>query len=171
MTTKQTNIVGNPSRGLIFFEGEELCYNYKTNQWTRIPAYDTYGMFSVDENTHDIGLIIYSSGSVDLQIQDHDAIAQDATLSTGATDPNKGGRVVITGVRPLINGGTPTVQVGTQVSVTDSTNWTDATSVNSRTGMANFRAEGRYVRISVSVSGGFNHIMGADVEFAAHGRL
>ena len=171
MPTKQTNIVGNPSRGLVFFEGEELCFNYKTNQWSRIPAYDTYGMFSVDDNTYDIGLVVYSSGSVDLQIQDENDVAQDATVSTGATDPNEGGRGIVTGVRPLINGGTPTVQVGSQDSLTDSTDWTDATSIESRTGKAPFRKEGRYVRVSVSVSGGFNHIVGADVDFTPSGSV
>jgi hypothetical protein len=171
MTTKQTNIVANPSRGLVFFEGEELCYNYKTNQWTKVPAYDTYGMFGVDSNTQDIGLVVYSAGSVDLQIQDENDVAQAATLATGATDPNEGGRVVVTGVRPLINGGSPTVQVGCQTSLTASTDWSTATSPNSRTGMANFRKEGRYVRVSVSVSGGFNHIVGADVDFTPAGSV
>lgn len=171
MATKQTNIVANPSRGIIFFEGDELCYNYKSNQWTRVPAYDTYGMFSVDDNTYDIGLVVYSAGSVDLQIQDENDVAQDATISTGATDPNEGGRFTITGVRPLVNGGSPTVRVGTQDSLTASTDWTDAITPNTRSGLANFRKEGRYHRISVSISGGFNHIVGADVEGSNSGRV
>ena len=171
MPTKQTNIVGNPSRGLVFFEGEVICFNYKTNQWSRVPAYDGYGIFSVDDNGYDIGLVVYSAGSVDLQVQEISDVAQDATISTGATDPNEGGRGIVTGVRPLINGGAPTVQVGSQDSLTDSTDWTTATAINSRTGMANFRKEGRYVRVSVSVSGGFNHIVGADVDFTPSGSV
>lgn len=171
MTVKQTNIVANPSRSLVFFEGEELCYNYKTNQWSRIPAYNGYGMFGVDNNTSDIGLIVYSSGSVDVQEQVISDVAQDATVSTGAVDPNPGGRTVVTGVRPLVNGGSPTVQVGSQDAVSDTADWTSATSVNSRTQVAPFRKEGRYVRVSVSVSGGFNHIFGADVEFSPRGKV
>lgn len=171
MPTKQTNIVANPSRGIVFFEGEELCYNYKTGQWSRVPAYDTYGMFSIDNAAQDIGLVVYSSGSVDLQAQTNSDVAQDATISTGAVDLNPEGRCIVTGVRPLINGGTPTAQVGSQDSLTETTDWTTATAVNSRTGMANFLKEGRYARISVTVSGGFNHIVGADVEFAPAGRV
>lgn len=171
MATKQTNIVANPSRGLVFFEGEELCYNVNTNQWSRVPAYDTYGMFSVDSNASDIGLVVYSSGSVDLQDQTNAGVEQDATVSTGAIDPNSEGRAIVKGVRPLVNGGTPTAQVGSQDSLTSSTDWTTATSVNSRTGTAPFRKEGRYLRVSVSVSGGFNHIVGADVEFAPAGKV
>ena len=171
MATKQTNIVANSSRGIIVFEGEELCYNYRTQQWSRLPAYDTYGLFSVNDNTKDIGLVVYSSGSVDLQKQGEGGVKQDATISTGAVDLNTGGRSVVTGVRPLINGGSPTVQVGTQDSITDSSDWTAATTPNSRTGLANFRKEGRYSRVSVTVSGGFNHIVGAYVEFAPAGRV
>ena len=171
MATKQTNIVANPSRGLVFFEGEELCYNIRTNQWSRIPAYDTYGMFAINNNNSDIGLVVYSSGSVDLQEQTDAGVEQDATIATGAIDPNPEGRAVVKGVRPLINGGSPTAQVGSQDSLTSSTDWATATSVNSRTGMAPFRKEGRYVRVLVSVSGGFNHIVGADVEFVPAGKV
>lgn len=171
MPTKQTNMVANPSRGLIFFEGEELAYNYKSNQWSRIPAYDTYGMFSVDNNTYDIGLIVYSSGSVDLQEQLETYVVQSATIATGAVDLNPEGRCVVTGVRPLLNGGTPTVQVGVQDSVSDTADWSAATSINSRSGAANFRSEGRYVRISVTVSDDFNYIMGADVQFSPAGQV
>lgn len=169
MATKQTNIVSNASRGLLFFEGEELCYNYKTGQWSRIPAYDTYGMFTTDNNDYDIGLVVYSSGSVDLQEQQLTDVAQTATMSTGAIDPNLSGRSFFKGVRPLVNGGTVTVQVGTQDSLTETTDWSTATSVNSRSGVAPFRKEGRYGRVSLTVTGGFNQIVGADVDVVAAG--
>lgn len=171
MPTKQTNIVANPSRGIIVFEGEELCYNYKSNQWTRIPAYDTYGMYSVDNNDYDIGLVVYSAGSVDLQEQTETHVVQTASIDTGAIDLNPEGRCIVTSVRPLLSGGTPTVQVGVQDNVSDTANWSAATSINSRTGAANFRSEGRYVRVSVTVSDDFNYIIGADVEFSPAGRV
>ena len=41
--TKQVNTVANPARHLIFFEGADLAYNYKTNQWTSVPAYNLLG--------------------------------------------------------------------------------------------------------------------------------
>jgi len=167
MATKQTNIVANPSRGLVFFEGESICYNYKTQQWSRIPAYLTYGMMSVNNNDYDIGLIIYSSGSVDLQDQTSSHVAQDATVSTGAYDP--GSRVMVTGIRPRVNGGSPTAQAGTQNTLSETADWSAAASPNSRTNMASMRKEGRYARVSVSVSGGFNHIQGADVEVSKRG--
>ena len=171
MPTKQTNIAVNPSRGLVFFEDEDLAYNYKSNQWTRIPAYNTYGFYSVNNNDYDIGLVVYSSGSVDLQEQTLDYTPQVAVIATGAVDLNPEARCIVTGVRPLLNGGTPTVQVGTQDKVSDSVDWTASTSINSRTGMANFRKEGRYVRLLVYVSDNFNYLIGADVEFKPAGRV
>ena len=175
MPTKQTNIVANKLRHLIFFEGQELCFNYKTGQWSEIPAYDGLGMFSVNSTDADIGLVRYSSGSVDLQVQATTDEAQTATLETASADLNEGGRSVITGVRPLINGGTTTVQVGIQDALNDAVSYSTATSLNSRTGMANFRdksnIEGRYVRTKYSITGGFTTALGADIDFAPSGNV
>lgn len=108
---KQTNIVANRARNLIFFETEELCYNYKTGQWTVIPAYDGLGMYTINNKDSDIGLVRYSSGSVDLQEQLTSYVTQDATITTGERDINEGGRALVTGVRPLISGGDAKVVV------------------------------------------------------------
>ena len=171
MATKQANIVANPSRALIFFEGEELAYNYKTGQWTKVPAYDGYGFFSVDDKDYDVGLVVYSGGSVDFQVQQVTDLQQDATIATGAASLNEGGRTFVQGVRPLVNGGTPSVLVGTQDEISDSTDWSSATSVNSRSGIAPFRKEGRYHRLQVEITDDFNHIIGAEVDFEPAGQI
>lgn len=171
MATKQTNIVANPDRGLVFFEGEELCYNYQTGQWSSVSAYDGYGMYSISDHDSDIGLVVYSAGSVDLQTQLKSHVAQTACIATGANELNPGGRAFVSAIKPLVNGGTLSVQAGYKSAVTDSITWTDAASVNSRTGAANFRAEGRYLAARVEVSGGFNTILGAEVEFTPSGTV
>lgn len=165
MATKQTNIVSNPERHLIFFEGEELAYNYATDQWSRVPAYDNYGMYTVKDKSYDIGLVVYSSGSVDLQEQQVSDDAQNACIATGAIDLNQGARTMISGIRPLINGGTVTVQAGSRDDVGDSVDWATARSVNARSGFAGFRTEGRYMSAQVNVTGDFNTLMGVDVDF------
>lgn len=169
MATKQTNIVANTDRNLIFFEGEELCYNFKTNQWSRIPAYNDYGMYSISNKSSVIGLVVYSSGSVDLQEQANTDPAQAAVVGTGAIDLNQAGRSIVTGIRPLVAGGTVTVSAGTMDAVGDTITWSTAVSVNSRSLMANFREEGRYVAARVSITGGFEAALGADVEFSPTG--
>jgi hypothetical protein len=167
---KQQNVAINAARNIVFFEGVNLCYNYKTNQWTRIPAYDGLGVFSINSKNHDFGLVRFSSGSVDLQSQSTTFPDQLVTLTTGATDLNPGGRTIVAGVRPRADGGTWTVRIGTQDNVSDVPTWSTTTSVNSRSGMANFRSEGRYVRMELTNSDGFDTVMAADVEFTPRGR-
>ena len=168
---EQSNVVANKARHLIFFEENGLAYNYKTNQWTRLPAYASLGMFSVNNETSDIGLVVYSAGSVDLQEQLSTYPEQTATIATGATDINQGGRAVIHGIRPLVTGGTTTVRVGVQDALAGAVSYSGATSVNSRTNMANFRSEGRYLRAELTVTGEYTTIIGVDVEFSPQGRV
>ena len=172
--TKQTNVVANKARHLVFFEEDSLCYNYATGQWSYIAAYAGYGMFSVNSKTADIGLVVYSSGSVDLQTQTTSDIAQTALLTTGAKDFNQGGRTLVNGVRPLGNGGTYAVRVGTQDSIGGTITYSTGTAVNSRSGFANFRnaanvAEGRYIRQEVTITGGFTDFLGADIDYFQSG--
>jgi len=168
---KQTNIVVNKARHLVFFEGEELCFNYKTGQWSLLPAYDGFGLYSVNDKDADIGLVVYSAGSVHLQTQATSDDAQTALLETGAIDMNQGGRTVVTGVRPLLNGGTATVRVGSQNKIGTTVSYSTSTSLNSRTRFADMRKEGRYLRAEVTITGDFTTFMGADVEFEPQGRV
>lgn len=179
----QRNVVANPTRHLVFFPGSSssaddsvLCYNYKTGQWTHATAYDGVGLFSVNEQTYDIGLVRFSSGSVDLQEQSTLHVAQDATLETAARDIHQGGRVVVSGVRPRVNGGTVAVRVGVQDAIDDAVTYSTGTALNSRSNMSHFRgaantAEGRYVRAEIVITGGFETAMGADIDFAPQGRV
>jgi hypothetical protein len=167
---KQQNIAVNKSRHLIFFEDDQVCYNYKTQQWTQIPAYAGLGFFSINSKAFDVGLVIFSAGSVDLQAQANTYVPQTAIITTGAPNINPGGRAVVGGVRPIVNGGTYSVRVGVQDKPDDAVSYSTATSINARSGMANFRSEGRYVRAELTITGGFDTAMGADIDFAEQGR-
>ena len=169
--TKQQNIAFNKARNLIFFEGSELCYNYKTQQWTECPAYAGLGFYSYNSKLVSIGVIRYSAGSVSITVGNTGTVAQTATITTGAIDPNTGGRGVVTGVRPIANGGTYAVRVGVQDDIDAAVTWSASTVVNTRSNMANFRSEGRYVRVETVITGGFTTAMGADVEFVAQGSV
>ncbi len=115
--------------------------------------------------------MIFSSGSVDLQNQLTSFVAQTAILTTGAPNINPGGRAVVTDIRPIVNGGTYSVRVGTQDVPSDAVSYSSATVVNSRSGMANFLAEGRYHRTELTITGGFTTAVGADVIFSESGRV
>ena len=168
---KQTNIVVNKARHLVFFEGEDICYNYATGQWSAVPIYDGYGLFSVNSKTADIGLVVYDTGSVQLQEQATSDEAQTAVFATGALDLNTGGRAVVKGVRPLTNGGTATVRGGTMSDLGTTITYSTSTSVNSRTKFASMRKEGRYIRAEVTLADGFTTFIGADIDFEPQGRV
>jgi hypothetical protein len=169
--TKQTNAVSNKSRGVVLFEGQELCYNYKTDQWTTIPAYDGLGMYSVYDPDALIGLIRFSGTAVDVQKQNNTGVAQTAVLETAETDPNTGGRTVLNGIRPLVNGGTVTVRSGVRNDLNTTVSYSTVTSLNSRTGFANMRSEGKYHRAEITIADGFTSALGADVDFTPAGKV
>lgn len=169
---KQQNIAVNKARHLIFFEGSETCYNYKTQQWTQIPAYLDLGFYSVNSKSGSIGLVRFSSGSVDLQFQSiSGTVAQTAVFTTGAPNINQGGRAVVNGVRPIANGGTYAVRVGVQDDIDDAVSFSSSTVVNARSNIANFREEGRYHRAEVTITGGFTTANGVDIIFSPTGRV
>jgi len=171
---KQQNIAVNKARHLIFFEGTEVCYNYKTQQWTHIPAYLDFGFYSMvggNAKAFDIGLVRFSSGSVDLQAQANTFVQQTAIFTTGAPNINQGGRSVVNGVRPIVNGGTYSLRVGVQDDIDDAVSFSSATVINTRSNMANFREEGRYHRAELTITGGFTTANGVDVDFTPTGRV
>lgn len=168
---KQQNVAVNRLRHLIFFEGSETCYNYKTQQWTQIPAYLDLGFFSFHSKGASLGLVIFSSGSVDLQSQSISFVPQAAILTTGAPNINQGGRAVVNGVRPIVNGGTYSIRVGVQDDIDDAVSFSAATVINARSNMANFRSEGRYHRSELTITGGFTTANGVDVDFTPSGRV
>lgn len=165
---EMTNVVIDKDKSIVFFQSNNLAYNWKTQQWTRQPAWSGTTYYALNGGP---GLIRFSGNAVDLQDGSTNGVEQTATITTGAVDANQGGRTVVTGVRPLANGGTHTVRVGVQDNVGDAVTWSTSTSPNSRTGMANFRAEGRYVRIENTITGGFTTAMGADIEFSPRGKV
>ena len=152
---------------MFFSDGE--CYNYKTNQWTDCAAYDGAYMFSINDASEEIGIVTTVSGSVEFQVQG--SPAQTAVIETGAVEIAPGQRVRISGVRPLANGGTYSVRVGTQDNIGDAVTWSTATSVTARTGRADFRETGRYARIELTVTGGFTTLLGVDVDALPTGRV
>lgn len=164
-------VATNESENLVFFEDSDLCYNYKTGQWSALPALNGISYVSIKGKGLGVGLVRFSSGSVDLQHSGSSAEEQTATITTAAKDLNQGGRVVVNGARPLINGGTVTVRIGVQDTVGGAVTWSASTSLNSRTNMANFRSEGRYVRAEFTITGGFTTAWGADVDFSAQGQV
>jgi hypothetical protein len=89
--------------------------------------------------------------------------SQDATFETGEQDQNPFGRVFIRGVRPLITGNPTTVSVALATrDAQDNASRTFGapTARTSRTGVCDFRQQGRFISARLSVVGGFDRVMG-----------
>jgi len=170
ITANQGHVAVNTARGLVFFPDGE-CYNYKTNQWTDCDAYADQSMFSVNDVFASIGIVRENANAFDFQVQSTSGVVQDAVIETGAVESAPGQRVRVSGVRPLANGGTYSVRVGTQDNIGDSVSWSASTSVTARTGKADFRETGRYARVELTVTGGFTTLLGVDVEAVPTGRV
>ena len=168
--SEQRNVAINQAIDCVFFEDNDLCYNYRTGKWTRIPAFNGMTYYTKSTSTGIIGQVVKSGNSVDLQ-DATSGVASTAILTTQEADPNEGGRAVTLGVRPLVNGGTVTVRVGTRNDQDDAVSFTSAISLNSRTKKADFLKEGRYHRAEITITGGFTTAMGADIEFRPAGNV
>ena len=168
--SRQASVVSNETRSLICFGESRVVFNYKTGQWSLYSFGSNVDLYSLNSSTGYFGRVVYLTTGAGLTMDDSGTILT-ATLTTGAADLNPGGRVVVGGVRPIIDGGTMTVRVGIQDDLADAVTWSASTSLNTRSNMANFRSEGRYVRTEITIAGGFDTAIGADVEFAEQGRV
>ncbi|MEM8714163.1 MAG: hypothetical protein AAGE92_00055 [Cyanobacteria bacterium P01_G01_bin.4] len=163
-------VAANPARHQVWWDSDNLCYNYKTGQWTNVPAYAGNQYYTINNTASTIGLIRYNGNAVELQEQMSGGTKQTMLFETASQDINEGGRALINGVRPLTSGGTSTVRIGTQNLPGDSVTYTVNSSPDARSGMANFRAEGRYHRMEMTVNGA-DTVYGADVDYEAAGRI
>ena len=98
-----------------------------------------------------------------------DGTPMNATVDTQEFRSEPGQRVEITNVRPLVDGGTSTVMIGTRESQTNSSSWSAVVSVNAR-GECNKIQSGRFARVRVMASGAWKHIQGADIFIRKAGR-
>ena len=176
--TEQKNVVVNPSITTVFFQDQALAYNYKTQQWSRLPAASGKRFFAVQDSDKVLGTI--EDNAFSLHVQDSQvtgAAGATATVVTGDFDINAGGRALIDAVRPLTgNVYASLIRIGVKDLETSTVAWSTGTAINSRTGQSNFRsaaipAEGRYHRAELRFSDGVTTISGAEFSFIPAGEV
>lgn len=88
----------------------------------------------------------------------------NATADTVELEPfgSAGRRAFVSSTRPMVDGGSPTVQIGTRNRLIDAPVFGAASSVNV-VGECPTRAEGRYLRARIQTSGDFTHLQGIEV--------
>jgi len=86
-------------------------------------------------------------------------------VDTSELQPFPGRRALITGTRPLVNGGIPSVALGTRSRLVDPVSFNAATAMNSL-GTCPQRASGRYVRAEITLPAGaaWTHMQGLELE-------
>lgn len=97
-----------------------------------------------------------------------------AVFTTGEVEMKPGGYSHLSGFKPLVSGATAvsmTVAVGTRNGQDTAPSFTSETSVNSRTGFADFRSEARYHRTRVTITGDFEKAIGGEFKAAPSGEV
>ena len=85
-----------------------------------------------------------------------------ATLTTGETEMNEGGRTFVSGLKPVVDvtANAVTVALGTRDDNQAAVTYTAETTANSRSRYCGFRSDARYHRARVTISGTFNAAQG-----------
>jgi hypothetical protein len=93
-----------------------------------------------------------------------------ATLDTGDTQPYPVGLSTITAVRPLVDGGTLTVQTAPRVKLQDTVTFGTAVALDTD-GKSNFTTSSRYhrARVNIAAGGTWTHAQGVQIEASSDG--
>jgi len=177
---EQQNVAVNKAINCVFFQSQDLCFNYKTKRFTRIPDFSDQGYFTKNTETGVIGQVVFGPNvgqvTVGFDLQDSTGgLPLSSTLTTQETDPNQNGKARQSAVRPFINGGTVAVRAGVRDNLSTTVTFHTGTAAHTLTGLHEFDMdrngpEGRYHRLEFVITDGFTTALGADVVFFATGK-
>jgi hypothetical protein len=128
---------------------------------TLYPSLDDLGL-SLDSSSWQGGVPTIM-GFDGLQLGVFNGSSNEATFEIGEQDQNPFGRVFIRGVRPLLTGNPTAVTVALSTRDTQdnaSQSFGAPTSRTTRTGVCDFRQQGRFIAARMVVTGGFDRVMG-----------
>jgi hypothetical protein len=120
--------------------------------------------FSLDSRVWTGGQVLMGAFDASHKLNYFTGEPANATADTVELEPfaQRGKRAFLTSTRPLIDGGVPTVQIGTRNRLVDSPAFTSPSSLNDD-GECPVRADGRYMRARVQTSGSFTHLQGIEI--------
>ena len=178
---QQKNVTINPALNLVFFEDQSLAYNYKTQQWSYLADLDGKGFFSVHDADQMLGIVDpLSATAIDIYDASHSGhINSEVTLTTGDFQLSESRRSVIDSARPYGdmagNATSNFPRVGVKDNLNSTVAWSNAATVNSRTGKYHYRAatippEGRYMKLELRYET-YTSISGVEIEFFPAGKV
>lgn len=141
-----------------------VIYNPMENRWASA-SQNSYAIFSGPISDEMYGF--YSSASCGTLT----GTAGAAILETGDIEGNTGGFMRVAGVLPLVDAtiGAVTVALGSRNHLGNAVTYTSETTANSQSNFADFRSEGRYQRVRLTVNGTFNSAQGVIVRAVGTG--
>jgi hypothetical protein len=177
---------GNPNRLLI--------YNWETGWWSRSTAHECelifrslsqstnldqldalgYNLdtlpFSLDSRVWTGGRLILSAFDTSHNLANLAGSAVAATVDTAEIDGTEGSRVFVSGIRPLVDGGTITASIGYRDQFSSSVTYASGTSIGGD-GFAPQRISARNVRarIAIAAGGSWNHTWGCEARLRQEG--
>jgi hypothetical protein len=171
------NVAGTPNKLVI--------YDWSLGRWSyaevtahhiyiaAVPGYTLDGLDSVNTSidaltesldsrawTGGAGQIAAFDGDFKLGFFSGDPMA--AIIETTEFQAAKGKRFLLNAVRPLVDGGSSTIQIGYRPIQADAVTWSATASVNSN-GRATLRKNSRYHRVRANLSGTWTHAQGVEV--------
>lgn len=169
-----------------------IVFNWEINRWSYIEtthqmigrtlsvAYtleqlDTINS-NIDSHTVSFDSPVYQGGQIKLSAAKDNKLASfsGANLAAVIETPESAiadtRRALVRSVRPIVDGGTLTVQAAVRNRVNDSFSFGTASSQNT-TGFCPLRSEGRYhrVRLNIAAGGTWNHAVGIEFDATAGG--
>lgn len=170
-----------------------LVYNWVTDQFTygeiecellfrglglgyTLDSLDSLGYtldtlpFSLDSSVWVGGALQLGAFDTSHKLSYFTGTALEATVDCEEMQPFNGQRTFIRDTRPLVDGGAPTVAIGTRELLTSAVTFNAPTAMNSL-GSCPQRASGRYTRGRIVMPAGssFTHIMGIEVDASPAG--
>jgi hypothetical protein len=170
-----------------------IVYGWSVDKWTfvdqsleylfinissalTLEGLDSYGTmetlaFSLDSDSWIGGLAILAGIDTGHRITRFSGTSKAARFITGEGQIVPDARAFVSAIRPLVQGDsatTITISVGQRDRNIDTTTWGPTVSMNS-IGECPVRSNARYHRLRVDVSGGFQHVMGAEIKSRPEG--
>jgi hypothetical protein len=179
------NTAGNPNR--------LLAYNWSLDRWSLCEVeselilrtlsfgYSLDGLdalsasldalpLSLDSRAYTGGRVLLSAFDAQHRLAYFSGPPLGPTVETAEVQTPQGSRTFVRAARPLVDGGTPSVAIGTRDRLADAGSLGSAVPIDAR-GVAPQRAGGRYVRARVTLPAAatFTHISGVELDTAPDG--
>jgi hypothetical protein len=142
-----------------------MSFGYTLEQLDAVmPSIDADNLPSLDSRVWTGGRILLSGIDTSHRLVNFTGPNLAVTVETSEVQVNPKGRALVKRARPLVDGGTPSIAIGTRNRLTDSVTYTSPVAMDDN-GDCPVLAEGRYFRARITLPAGsdFTHLQGIEV--------